>query len=70
MLAASGIIELIATLLAMKHQTIPATLHTRPGQVALPIPLATTNTERPIRRAMKISTGFTGHDAALLFEAV
>ncbi len=69
MLAASGIVELAGTLLAMRHQAVPATLHTRPGHVNLPVPLATAHTERPIRVALKISTGFTGHDAALLFAA-
>ncbi len=67
MLAASGIIDTIGMLLAMKHQAVPATLNTRPKQVQLPVPLATSHIERPIRTALKLSTGFTGHDAALLF---
>ena len=67
MLAASGIVESICLLLAIKNQTVPATLHTRPKQVQLPVPLATSCVEREIRTALKLSTGFTGHDAALVF---
>jgi len=67
MLAASGIVEVICALLAMKHQSVPATLHTRPDHVKLAIPLVTTATARPIRTVLKLSTGFTGHDAALVF---
>lgn len=67
MLAASGIIDSICMLLAIKNQAVPATLNTRPKQVQLPVPLATSYIERPIRTALKLSTGFTGHDAALVF---
>jgi len=67
MLAASGLIESIGTLLAMKHQYVPATLHTRPGAARLPVPLVTQGVQRPIRTALKLATGFTGHDAALLW---
>ncbi len=69
MLAASGLIDTVCMLLAFKHQAVPPTLHTRPKQVQLPVPLATSFIERPIRTALKLSTGFTGHDAALLFRA-
>ncbi len=68
MLAASGIIETICTLLCMKHQTVAATLHTSPDNVQLPIPLITTATERPVRTVLKLSTGFTGHDSAIVFQ--
>ena len=67
MLAASGIVDSICMLLSIKHQAVPATLHTRPKQVQLPVPLATSYTERQIRTALKLFTGFTGHDAALIF---
>ena len=70
MLAASGIIESICMLLAIKNQAVPATLHTRPKQVQLPVPLATSYVEREIRTALKLSTGFTGHDTALVFARV
>ncbi|MCP4246568.1 MAG: hypothetical protein GY778_05930 [bacterium] len=67
MLATSNIIELIAMLLAMRHQTVPATLHTEPDRVDLCVPLITETTQRPLEAALKLATGFTGHDAALLF---
>ncbi len=69
MLAASGIIDTICTLLAMKHQTVPATLHTSPDTVQLPVPLATSATQCSIGTVLKLSTGFTGHDAALILRA-
>ncbi len=69
MLAASGIIEVIAMILAVQHQTVPAALHTRPDRCQFPVPLASKPTERPMRTALKLSTGFTGHDAATLFQA-
>ncbi len=68
LLACSGIIEMICALLAMEHQAVPATLHTDPDRVNLPIPLATSLLERPVKTILKLSTGFTGHDAAALFE--
>lgn len=68
MLAASGIIETIAMLLSMKNQLIPATPNTSPHSHDLPIPLASHPIARPIRHALKLSTGFTGHDAAGVFE--
>lgn len=70
MLAASGIIETICALLAVRHQAVPPTLNSRPEQVRLPVPLATTLIERPIKTVLKLSTGFTGHDAASIFRAV
>lgn len=69
LLAANVVIETIATLLAMRHQCVPATLHTSPDRCRLPVPLATENLNRPLKYALKISTGFTGHDAAMLFSA-
>lgn len=69
MLAASGIIDTVCMLLAMKHQTIPATLHTAPDDVQLPVPLVTSRLQCPVKTALKLSTGFTGHDAALVFQA-
>ncbi len=68
MLATSNIIELIAMLLALRHQTVPATLHTDPDRVDLCVPLITETTERRLETALKLATGFTGHDAALLFQ--
>jgi len=68
MLAASGIIETVCTLLAMKHNVVPATLNSRPAHVQLPVPLVTTATDRPVTTVLKLSTGFTGHDAALILK--
>jgi 3-oxoacyl-(acyl-carrier-protein) synthase len=70
MLAASGIVELICAMLALKHDTIPATLHSRPQHVQLPLPLATKRLEQPVKTVLKLSNGFTGHDAASLFGKV
>ena len=70
MLAASGVIEVICALLAVRHQAVPATLHTHPERVQLPVPLATTFVRRPVRNVLKLSTGFTGHDAATIFRGV
>lgn len=70
MLAAGGVIETIAALLTIKKQLVPATLHTRPENAQLPVPLVTTLTHHPVQTVLKLSTGFTGHDAASLFRAV
>lgn len=66
-LAASAIIDTVCTLLAIREQTVPPTLHTRGDHVQFPVPLATKLTTRPINHVLKLSTGFTGHDAATLF---
>jgi 3-oxoacyl-[acyl-carrier-protein] synthase II len=70
MLAASGIVETVCALLAIRHQTVPATLNTQAEDATLPVPLATTTTKRQVKRVLKLSTGFTGHDAASLFAAI
>ncbi len=70
LLATSGIAELIAMFLCMKHQEVPATLHSDPTRVRIPVPLVTERTERPVNVALKLSTGFTGHDAAAIFARV
>jgi len=70
MLAASGVIEMVCAILALKHQTVPATLNTDAENTRLPVPLATIPVQREIRKVLKLSTGFTGHDAASLFQAV
>lgn len=67
MLAASGIIDTLAAILALHHECVPATLHSRPEHVELAVPLVTARMERPLRTMLKLSTGFTGHDAALVF---
>ncbi len=77
MLAASGVIEALCAILALKHQTVPATLNTNAksgqspaGWRQLPVPLATAAIERKIKNVLKLSTGFTGHDAASIFQKV
>ncbi|MCH7885256.1 MAG: hypothetical protein IIC01_08405 [Planctomycetes bacterium] len=70
MLAASGIIDTLCALLAMRHRSIPATLHTRPDRVRFPAPLVTTRLDRTVKTLLKLFTGFTGHDAALVFRGL
>ena len=70
MLAASGIIEMIGALLAMKHQTVPAMPHVRPDHTRFPVPPVAEPTARRVETILKLSTGFTGHDTATLFRRV
>jgi len=67
MLAGCAIIETICTLLAMKHQCVPKSAHRRADHTRLRVPLATSSVERAVKTVLKLSTGFTGHDAALVF---
>ncbi len=67
MLAASGIIETICTLLMMTHQCVPAALYTRAQDAELQVPLLTDCTARRVETVLRLSTGFTGHDAAAVF---
>ncbi|MFQ5592413.1 MAG: hypothetical protein ACE5HE_14735, partial [Phycisphaerae bacterium] len=67
MLAASGIAETICALLTFKHGRIPPTPGTRRGVKSLGVPLVTETTERRVDTMLKLSTGFTGHDAASIF---
>ncbi len=71
MLAASGVVEVIATMLAMRNGHIPATLHTRAERAQFAAPLITgTGVDRSVKTVLKLSTGFTGHDAAGVYRAV
>lgn len=66
LLGASGLIDTIAALLAMEAQAVPPA----PGgdtTAEFPVPLNTTRNARRIDTILKLSTGFTGHDAASLF---
>jgi 3-oxoacyl-[acyl-carrier-protein] synthase II len=68
MLAASAIIDTLCALLILKHQSIPKAC--QPGETHS---LPTQSQSTPIgslKTLLKTSTGFTGHDAALLFEAM
>jgi 3-oxoacyl-[acyl-carrier-protein] synthase II len=67
MLASSTLIELVCALLAVRHQAVPPTLNTRPDHAPLAVPLVTDFTQRHMDTVLKLSTGFTGHDAALVF---
>jgi len=69
-LATSGIIETVCALLALKHQAVPPTPNSGPNGQKFPAPIATTLTERPLARVLKLSTGFTGHDTAMAFAKV
>ncbi len=70
MLATSTLVEVSAGLLAMRHGLLPATLNSKPDCSKLPIPLVTKSMSRDVRGMIKLSTGFTGHDAASLFSRV
>jgi 3-oxoacyl-[acyl-carrier-protein] synthase II len=67
LLAASVVVEVAALLMAMRNGVVPAALNTDPATADLPVPLVSKATPRTIRHAMKLATGFTGHDAALVF---
>jgi 3-oxoacyl-[acyl-carrier-protein] synthase II len=64
MLAASALIDTLCALLVLKHQSISA--GSRPG-AGHSLPTVATPPSQ-IKTLLKTSTGFTGHDAALLFE--
>jgi 3-oxoacyl-(acyl-carrier-protein) synthase len=66
-LAASGLMEAIVSLLAMKHGCVPGSPHTRTQCSQLPCPVITETTSVDVRTLLKLSTGFTGHDAATLY---
>jgi len=66
MLAASAIIDTLCALLVLKHQSIPASCCPADGN-SLP---ASSRPPAQLKTLLKTSTGFTGHDAALLFSAM
>lgn len=66
-LAAGAVIETVCALLALHHQCIPPTLNTRADAQTFAVPVVTSRTERTMGTVLKLCTGFTGHDAALLF---
>jgi 3-oxoacyl-(acyl-carrier-protein) synthase len=77
MLAASAIIDTLCALLVLKHQSIPAACRPAPDHSLHAASLSSTTASRSsttvsstkFKTLLKTSTGFTGHDAALLFEA-
>lgn len=70
MLAASGLMELAAGLLSMRHGSVPGTLHADSCSKLGEVPLRAEVVERQVDLLMKLSTGFTGHDAASLYKRV
>jgi 3-oxoacyl-(acyl-carrier-protein) synthase len=70
MLASSAVVEVSAGLLAMRHGTLPGTLNAQGGCGKLPVPLVSKTSAHEVRGMMKLSTGFTGHDAAGLYRRV
>lgn len=69
MLGASGVIDTLCALLALKQQTVPPVPHGHPGASSLRVPVVAAATRRHLDVLLKISTGFTGHDAALVFRS-
>jgi len=68
MLAASAIIDTLCALLVLKHQSIPNGC--RPSaNSSLTGGGSLTAGSGTLKTLLKTSTGFTGHDAALLFES-
>lgn len=68
MLAASGLIDLLCGLLAMRHQVVPGVVHGQYETIPFPVPLLGERSARPVKSLLKLFTGFTGHDAALVFQ--
>lgn len=66
MLAASAIIDTLCALLVLKHQSIPVSCQPKSAQL---LPAHSPSTGGTMKTLLKTSTGFTGHDAALLFSA-
>lgn len=69
LLATSGIIDTVAALLAMRHGTVPPLRGASGAKAGFPATFVAAPTRRDIRTVLKLFTGFTGHDAALLFQA-
>ena len=67
MLAASGLIDTVCALLAMQRGQVPPLPHPPPTDSRWPLPFASGLLTRRLDSLLKLSTGFTGHDAALVF---
>lgn len=67
MLACSGITDTICGLLALRNGRVPGTPHIG-GATAFPASLPTQTLSRSVKTMLKLFTGFTGHDAAMVFE--
>lgn len=68
LLGAAGSVEAIATILAIRHHTVPPTRNLDDPDDALDLDVATqTRREMPIPAALNNAFGFGGHNIALLF---
>lgn len=67
MLASCGLMETICALLAMKNRSVPPTPHSSGNNGSMPVPVLNSASGNQIKTMVKLFTGFTGHDAALLF---
>jgi len=70
LLGAAGGVEAIATVLAMEHGVIPATLNYETPDPECDLDYTPETTELPIRVALSNSFGFGGQNACLLFQSV
>lgn len=66
-LAASGLIELICSLSAMRTGVIPPTPGSASNHNKLPLPVVREPRNKQVNALLKLSTGFTGHDAAAVY---
>lgn len=67
LLGASGGVELLATIMAMKHRTVPPTINLETPDPACDLDyVPQTPRDLRIRRAMSNSFGFGGHNACIL----
>ncbi len=70
-LGAAGVIEAALTVLALRRQTVPASLGLRHPGPDIPIQPATTHLDRaPLTNALSIKSGFGGINVALSLKAV
>jgi 3-oxoacyl-[acyl-carrier-protein] synthase II len=67
MLAASALIDTLCALLVLTHQSIPAACQPASNHSLQSASPATAASQGKMKTLLKTSTGFTGHDAALLF---
>lgn len=70
MLGCSGVMETIGALIGMREDKVFATPSVNASECKLRLPLVDTLQSREVRTLLKVSTGFTGHDAATLWEHV
>lgn len=69
LLAASGLIETAAGLLCLHHGMVPPCVGGGAAARQFPMKFVDQATSAKLRRMLKLFTGFTGHDAACVFEA-